>query len=674
MEFNAKWITTEDFAPLVPIDMFHKENDEIKLPESPFKNYHIHFRKKFTLHNTDNVCINISADDYYKLYVNGVFVCQGPAPAYPECYNYNRVDISDHLKCGDNVIAVHVHYQGVVNRVCFSADNRQGMIADIYQDDNFIFGTDESWLYSQAREFSGELTGYETLFLENIDFNLEEKGWTEPEFDDSAYKKAVIKKSADYRFKDQPAITVDVYKKLPDKVIKFDKGKYFIDFGEEITGQFYMSAKGIKGQTVRIMCGEEIEENDPLIVKYDMLCNCCYDETCVLSGKGDEFNFYDYKGFRYVNVFTDEDNLDEKTFCAIVRHHPFEEKYSLKTGIPYLKDIWKICSNGVKYGSQGAILDCPTREKGLYLGDFTVSGLARLYLTDDAEYYKKILYDFAATSTVCPGIMAVANCSFMQEIADCSLQYPLQILNYYNHTKDKATVQDLYPTVCGILEYFKRFERADGLLENVHEKNNIVDWPANLRDDYDAHIALKTYGIDCHNVLNAFYIGALQTVNELRTIIGIEEKIDILSKKQAFIKAFYNKETKLFCDTEKQTHSALHSNALPLYFGIADEDMKEDIKSFIMKKGLSCGVQFAYFVLKGLGKIGAYEEELELLINETEHSWVNMLKEGASTCFEAWGKPQKWNTSLCHPWASAPILILFEDLKNKFGITIEANS
>ena len=34
----------------------------------------------------------------------------------------------------------------------------------------------------------------------------------------------------------------------------------------------------------------------------------------------------------------------------------------------------------------------------------------------------------------------------------------------------------------------------------------------------------------------------------------------------------------------------------------------------------------------------------------------------ATTCFEAWGKDQKWNTSLCHPWASAPISVLAEDI------------
>ena len=39
-----------------------------------------------------------------------------------------------------------------------------------------------------------------------------------------------------------------------------------------------------------------------------------------------------------------------------------------------------------------------------------------------------------------------------------------------------------------------------------------------------------------------------------------------------------------------------------------------------------------------------------------------MLREGATACFEAWGKDQKWNTSLCHPWASGAIPLIIEEL------------
>ena len=247
----------------------------------------------------------------------------------------------------------------------------------------------------------------------------------------------------------------------------------------------------------------------------------------------------------------------------------------------------------------------------------------------------------------------------------------MQILNYYNYTDDIETVKELLPVSEGIIEHFEKYAREDGLLDNFKDKWNLVDWPMNLRDDYNAVILPEEEILDCHNVLNGFFIGAKDTVNKLRSILGMKKLYDTKKLKDVFVETFYNRETGLFCDSPAKTHSALHSNVLPLLFGIATEDMEERLKGFIMEKGLCCGVQFSYFVLKALAKIGAYDEVLSLITNESEHSWVNMLREGATTCFEAWGKMQKWNTSLCHPWASAPIIVLCEDLDGKFGIKIK---
>jgi len=71
-------------------------------------------------------------------------------------------------------------------------------------------------------------------------------------------------------------------------------------------------------------------------------------------------------------------------------------------------------------------------------------------------------------------------------------------------------------------------------------------------------------------------------------------------------------------------------------------------------------------LLKALARAGEYDLLYELIRCEDERSWVNMLREGATTCFEAWGKEQKRNTSLCHPWAAAPIPLLIEEI---FGLT-----
>ena len=69
-----------------------------------------------------------------------------------------------------------------------------------------------------------------------------------------------------------------------------------------------------------------------------------------------------------------------------------------------------------------------------------------------------------------------------------------------------------------------------------------------------------------------------------------------------------DKNRKIFYDTPESSHSALHSNVLPIFYEIAPKESWNTIKNIIMEKGLVCGTQFSYFVLKSLGKMSAYDE------------------------------------------------------------------
>ncbi|MBQ4159854.1 MAG: rhamnosidase, partial [Clostridia bacterium] len=80
------WITTREFESLKPIYVFHKQLDKKEIEPSAYCNVHTHFIKDFDATTDKSYTISISADDYYKLYVNGKFVCQGPAPAYLSNY------------------------------------------------------------------------------------------------------------------------------------------------------------------------------------------------------------------------------------------------------------------------------------------------------------------------------------------------------------------------------------------------------------------------------------------------------------------------------------------------------------------------------------------------------------------------------------------------------------
>ncbi|EMS69344.1 family 78 glycoside hydrolase catalytic domain [Ruminiclostridium cellobioparum] len=664
--WKASWIIDGLFEGLTPLNVFHKQLDTREAPKhmEHLKNHHMLVRKEFVLtRSIGHSYLDISADDYYKLYINGRFIGQGPAPAYHFQYNYNRYEVSKYLRKGNNVIAVHVYYQGLVNRVWNSGDYRQGLIAELFVSDKLYLKTDATWKYTRANEFVGtEVFGYETQYNENIDQRLKESGWRECGYPDEIWQKACVKLKDDHRLIIQQTPPLEIYEIKPMKVVSLAEGHYLIDFGQEITGQFKMRARGEPGQTIEVLCGEELEENDFRHVRFKLRCNCIYRELWTLSGGDDVLEYYDYKAFRYAEVVGPAQCFEPDSFSAIVRHYPFaEDRCIFHSSSPLLNAVWGICKNGVKYGAQEVFVDCPSREKGQYLGDATVTTHAHLYLSGDLRLFKKTLQDFAASSFICPGLMAVAPGSFMQEIADFSLQWPLQLLNYYHQSGELAFLEEMYPVAEGILQYFKKFQRTDGLLENVKEKWNLVDWPQNLRDEYDFDLS-EVVGEGCHNVINSFYIGAVKTVNEIKRILGDRNLYDLPRLEKAYQKAFYREELKLFADSTVSGHTSLHSNMLALFFGLAPEEAKNSIVELIKDKKLNCGVYNTYFLLKGLANAGEYELIYQLITLEDIHSWGNMLKEGATTCFEAWGKDQKWNTSLCHPWASSPIPVIIEDI------------
>lgn len=651
---KAQWICPRAYAGLSPVNVYHKELDKktVELPEE-LRHLHILFRKSFVVsQKAGKYGVRITADDYYRLKINGEYVGQGPAQGYPFCYYWNEYDVTEFIHAGENTIEAEVYYQGLINRAYNSGDRRIGLIAEITADGKPIEKTDETWECAVLRAYLPSHTvGYDTCFVENYNSRISPK----------LTKKAVCKQT-DHIFSEKPVHPLQVYSKEPLHKETLTNGALFMDFGTEIVGTLTLTAEGKSGQTVRILCGEETDDSD-VRVRYRMRCNCVYDETWTLAQGINRLEQYEYKAFRYVTLVPDSGIIIHNV-TARVRHYPFDDDFcQLETDSKELSAVWNICKNGIKYGAQEVYVDCPSREKGQYAGDLTVSSASQILLTGDLSLFTKAIENQRQSSFICPGLMAVTPGSFMQEIADYSLQFPILALRHYGYTGDREALQENLKTCEAILDHFSRFARSDGLLEAVTDKWNLVDWPVGLRDGYDFPLdkPIKTDS-GAHNVVNAFYIGAVMQTEQIRSILGIPHKNCSAALISAFEQEFLNRETGLYTDSAKTDHSSLHANVLPLFYGFSRPENAKNARDFIMEKGLCCGVYFAYFVLKALCRIGCYEDAYSLIVNESEHSWLNMVREGATTCFEAWGKDQKQNTSLCHPWASGPIPVLIEDI------------
>lgn len=657
---QGKFISHELFADLKPINVFHTEYPQVTVPNATEKyaDKHVLFRKKFNAGgDLFKAVLKITADDYFKLYINGEFVTQGPPPSYPQAYYYMELPVGRFLRSGENVIAVHTLYQGLINRVWVSGDNRESLWAELVVNGEVILATDESWKCKISSAYEPmAIVGYDTQYMELFDSCSEDVGFEKENFDDSKWQNAKIKKYNDYNLIKSPIKPLEIYEVEPKSVRKTESG-YFYDFGQEAIGYLVVTAKGKKSDEIIIRQGEEL--NDDGSVRFDLRSNCRYEEKWILSGGEDTLDQFDYKGFRFAELIVPE-TADIISVKFRIRHYPFKQKAVYKSINADFDNIIKLCVNTIKYGTQEIIPDCPTREKGSYLGDFCISGRAQALLTGDTTFLKKAILDFCRTSFICKGLMSVATSSFMQEIADYGLIFPSLVLWTYKFDGDIDFLKSVEPTLKGMCEYFASFDRGDGLIEKLYGQWNLVDWPANLRDGYDFPLTKPISG-GVHNALNALWIGFLKAMNEIEVICGNEKVAETDEVIRSFYKAFYNDETGLFCDSESKTHSAVHSNIFPLLFGIygKDEELKKRLVKMIYDKKLnSMGVYMAYFALAALVENGERDKAIELTLDK--NAWLNMIKEGATTTFEAWGKEQKWNTSLFHPWAVAPLIVFNE--------------
>lgn len=676
--FNGKWLCDERFLNLEPMNMFHKNHDrerdrELKKAHpDDLKNVHILIKKEFEViaGAWDEIKLIFSADDYAKIKINGQLAAIGPCQGYYFNYYYNEIEIKKYLKDGKNLIEAEVFYSGLVSRAHNSGDFRMGFVADIFgiknSEKELILSTDESWKYTVLKAYTSKVNiTNNTQFIEDYDSRLEPI--------ESDFIPCVSKKT-DHVFSDSPAVTLQFYEVKPESCEKLENGGYFYDIGHEITGHLKITATGKSGSKVRILCAEELDDSD-VKVKYRTRCDCNYDDTWTLAEGTNSIEQFEYKGFRYFTLIPD-DGVEINDVSVTVRHFPIDDKAcTIESNDEILNAVFEICKNGAKYGSQDVYVDCPQREKGQYAGDSTVTSASNVWLTGDHRLLKKAMIDQALSAVACPGLLCISPGSEMQEIADYTYQYPILALRHYLMTKDIEFLKENYKTCLGIKEYTNKYLREDGLIVDLNDKWNLVDWPRNLRDGYDFHEAgvdeTKDYISNIpHNVVNAFYVGFLFGVEEIEKILGIESDNTAAKTAEAFNKVFLDRETGLYKDSEVSKHSALHSNIVPLFYGFAPKENHERIADFIMEKKLCCGVYMSYFLLKALINAGRYDDAYSLITSQDENSWYNMVREGGTACFEAWGKDKKWNTSLCHPWASAPVSVLLEDI---LGLSLDGS-
>jgi alpha-L-rhamnosidase len=113
--------------------------------ESPYDYGVYHFRRTFDLPaQPSSFLIHVTADNRYKLYVNGEFVSLGPARGDLHNWRYESVDIASHLKTGKNVLSALVWNFGELAPEA-QTTNRTGLLIQGDSEAERIVDTGKQW-------------------------------------------------------------------------------------------------------------------------------------------------------------------------------------------------------------------------------------------------------------------------------------------------------------------------------------------------------------------------------------------------------------------------------------------------------------------------------------------------------------------------------------------------
>lgn len=663
--FTGRWISNETLARLVPRNVFHRQLDKPDLPCDKYRDQHVIFRKSFSVDTAfERALLYVSADDYYKLYVNGVFVAQGPSPSYHFQYNYNEIDLSAYLHVGDNLIAVHTLYQGLINRVWQSGDLRHGLICDLMIDGKLALCSDEAFrvaLHSGYTELG--VCGYDTQFLEQYDSRAAEVGFTAPDFDDSAWEYAAICQNDDHILVPQKSHML-TFEELDPVAVKQNGNRILYDFGSNYVGYLSLVASGKDGDCVILRCAQEL--NDDGTPRFKLRANCNYEEKWILRNGESTLDQFDYKAFRFAELEIPE-GVEIIKATLLVRHAPFSLQATLKSEYasdPDLKRIWNLCVHTQRYGVQEVIQDCMEREKGFYLGDGCYTALTNLILTGDDSMVRKLIDDAFASSFITDTLVTCMDCSLMQEIGEYPLILVYLVLWHYRLCGDRSYLEQTYPKITALLDAYRREYERDGLLRDL-DKWCVVDWPKNFQHDYAVDVTQGKVCAEAHVAINAYYLAAVRTANMVASILGELPYRDEAPLYTVFLNTFYDQEKHLFRDGETHDHISVLGNAFVYGFELyPDQACREKILALFDPHGID---KFSFFgafaLLMGFARDGDEHRLRHALKNNG--AWLRMLREDATTTFESWSKDSKWNTSLFHLTMSYAAIFLAEIDQNK---------
>lgn len=239
------------------------------------------------------------------------------------------------------------------------------------------------------------------------------------------------------------------------------------------------------------------------------------------------------------------------------------------------------------------------------------------------------------------------------------------IEQYYNDLKAKTltgleTPEGLISSRTGL--------QTKSFLASIHYDGDMLhdidDWPDADQGIYPNGETDNYERKDYNTVVNAFYYRALVLMSRMALATHHQEDAAFFEAKAEKVKKKFNEDffdgvNKIYFDGIGSRHFSLQANMFPLAFGLVPDKYKESVVNYVKSKWMACSVYAANYLMEGLYNAGQGNYALQLMTNDSDRGWLNMIRVGATMTTEAWDiKYDPHDISWSHAWSASPAHIV----------------
>jgi hypothetical protein len=669
------------------------------------------FRETFTLPTVPKQApLYITADQSYQLYINGEYVCRGPARGFQKSWPYDEVDVSAWLKKGKNLIAVRGHTPNFSN-FQYLTQGFAGLLVAA-QWGKTVVVTHAGWKSRRQDSIRKEMvpTSLQLFSQEVIDLRMEDPDWMKPGYDDSHWptrnearawntppwhalepRGLAMLEECEIRpgkvigeasgtnapdFLSTRNLTITHFGEglahqpfaAPVEAIPFKKAprngwrSVLIDLGKLHIGSVILEVEGAGGGEVVETHHYETIAPGTLCPDYNPEAHCRmgFSHRLTCREGGNRHAFYHPFGFRYMILLV-RGNTGELRVTPSLRtcFYPLKHKGSFRSSDEALNAIWETCAWTQRACSMDAYVDTPWREQAQWWGDARVQAWNTFHLDGETRLFRRGIKQIATQTT--PSGVTYGHAPTMAHscvLPDFTLIWMLTLWDYYCQTGSLEPFLAHQDTLLRALEYFRTWsDGKTGLLGYDKRHWLFLDWTGIRREGFSS-------------IYSLWLLHALDRLTQLYTAAGDKQQATACRRWAKELRASLGKlidKNGLMRDgyTEKRKtdpSTSVHAQTLALMTGLAPKSEEVMIEKRLLpylRGELKTDIQPSAYWITYIFTVMAERGYGAEVLADIRRRWTPMVAQG--TTWENFS-PVVGAESFSHAWSAHPLFHLMQIL------------